>query len=79
MTQDRHYRRAMTTDRALAILDEHSGTQFDPAAVELLRAELAVSPQISTVFATVGDTAAQDAQLACDHALPAGYIGGHAR
>lgn len=78
MTQDRHYRRAMTTDRALAILDEHSGTQFDPAAVDLLRAELAASPQISTVFANVGDTATEDAHLACDHALPVGYIGEHA-
>jgi putative nucleotidyltransferase with HDIG domain len=34
LTSDRPYRRALTTDAAIAILRERSGTMYDPAAVE---------------------------------------------
>lgn len=77
MTQDRHYRTAMTSQRALEILAEHTGTQFDPAALQLLRAELAASPELTTVFASLGDTATDDSQSTCAHALPGGYLSHH--
>jgi HD-GYP domain-containing protein (c-di-GMP phosphodiesterase class II) len=35
MTTDRCYRKALTTEKALAVLEECSGTQFDPAVVRL--------------------------------------------
>jgi HD-GYP domain-containing protein (c-di-GMP phosphodiesterase class II) len=34
MTSDRPYREAMTHAEALAELDRHAGTQFDPRVVE---------------------------------------------
>ena len=36
MTNDRPYRRGMALDEAYDELQRHSGTQFDPAAVEAL-------------------------------------------
>jgi len=41
MAHTRHYRSAMETDRAIAILREHSGTQWLPHAVEVVVATLA--------------------------------------
>jgi diguanylate cyclase (GGDEF)-like protein len=40
MTSDRAYRRAMPQDEALAELERGAGTQFDPAVVKALAAEL---------------------------------------
>ena len=40
MTNDRPYRKAMTHKEALAELEHGSGTQFDPAVVEALKAVL---------------------------------------
>ena len=40
MTNDRPYRKAMTHEEALAELEHGSGTQFDPAVVEALKAVL---------------------------------------
>jgi diguanylate cyclase (GGDEF)-like protein len=40
MTSDRPYRRAMSFERAKAELRKHAGTQFDPAVVDALLAEL---------------------------------------
>lgn len=40
MTNDRPYRKALTHELALAELEHGSGTQFDPAAVEALKAVL---------------------------------------
>lgn len=40
MTNNRRYRRAMPTDRALAILDAHAGTQWDPCCVDLVIEEV---------------------------------------
>jgi HD-GYP domain-containing protein (c-di-GMP phosphodiesterase class II) len=42
MTTDRPYRRAMSTELAVAELRAHAGTQFDPRVVEALIAELGV-------------------------------------
>ena len=41
MTSDRTYRSALPVGDALAELDRHAGTQFDPACVAALRAHLA--------------------------------------
>jgi putative nucleotidyltransferase with HDIG domain len=40
MTSDRSYRRAMAHEEAIRELEAHAGTQFDPAVVEALVAEL---------------------------------------
>jgi HD-GYP domain-containing protein (c-di-GMP phosphodiesterase class II) len=37
LTADRHYRKGMTPERALAIIDEGVGTKFDERIVEVLR------------------------------------------
>jgi putative nucleotidyltransferase with HDIG domain len=47
MTSDRSYRRGMTHERAMEILVEHAGTQFDPRLVEIfcsLPREILVGP-----------------------------------
>jgi HD-GYP domain-containing protein (c-di-GMP phosphodiesterase class II) len=49
MTSDRPYRRAMTVETALSELYAKAGTQFDPAAVEGLRAVLEEHPDLATV------------------------------
>ena len=36
MTSDRHYRRALPLDQTVEELKRHSGTQFDPAVVDVL-------------------------------------------
>jgi HD-GYP domain-containing protein (c-di-GMP phosphodiesterase class II) len=43
MTSDRSYRRAMAHEEAVAELRAHAGTQFDPAVVEAVIAEVAVT------------------------------------
>jgi putative nucleotidyltransferase with HDIG domain len=44
MTSDRSYRRAMSVEAAEAELRAHAGTQFEPAVVDALLAELAARP-----------------------------------
>lgn len=44
LTSDRPYRRAMTTDEALAVIAERRGTMYDPHVVDAFRALL---PQLS--------------------------------
>jgi HD-GYP domain-containing protein (c-di-GMP phosphodiesterase class II) len=44
MTSDRSYRLAMAPDAAMAELERHSGTQFDPSCVAALRTHLARGP-----------------------------------
>jgi putative nucleotidyltransferase with HDIG domain len=46
MTSDRSYRRAMASEAALAELDRHAGTQFDPACVDALKAALQSAPAL---------------------------------
>ncbi len=41
MTHERPYRKAMSHDEAIKQLDLHSGAQFDPAVVEVMKAVLA--------------------------------------
>jgi diguanylate cyclase (GGDEF)-like protein/putative nucleotidyltransferase with HDIG domain len=41
MTSDRSYRRALPPEAAMAELERHAGTQFDPACVDALRTVLA--------------------------------------
>ncbi|MEA2340519.1 MAG: hypothetical protein QOG11_596, partial [Solirubrobacteraceae bacterium] len=45
MTSDRSYRRALPAEAAMAELERHTGTQFDPACVAALRTVLARDPQ----------------------------------
>ena len=40
MTSDRPYRNALSREAALRELEEHAGSQFDPACVELLLGHL---------------------------------------
>jgi putative nucleotidyltransferase with HDIG domain len=58
MTTDRSYRRGMTHERAIEILIEFAGTQFDPNLVEIFRnlpREILIDPSASDLFASVGD------------------------
>ena len=52
MTSDRPYRRAMSAQAALAELRRNSGTQFDPAVVEVFVTEVLES--VEAVAGTVG-------------------------
>jgi HD-GYP domain-containing protein (c-di-GMP phosphodiesterase class II) len=45
LTADRVYRSAWSSERALALLHEESGTAFDPVCVEALEAVLAAAPE----------------------------------
>lgn len=75
ITHGRHYRSARTSAEALAILSEHAGSQFDPAVVDLLRAELAEGGGIrAPVFDAVGRGVGTGA--VCVDALPVGVSGG---
>ncbi len=69
MTYTRHYREGMGRERAVAILREHAGSQWDPTVVETVVAVTARDP--IGVFDKVGTAAASDA-LACSclDALP---------
>lgn len=74
ITYGRHYRSALTSAEALAILSEHAGSQFDPLAVALLRAELAEDDGVqSPVFDAVGRSAPTAA--VCADAMPVGVTG----
>jgi HD-GYP domain-containing protein (c-di-GMP phosphodiesterase class II) len=44
MTSDRPYRKGMPQKRAIEILKEESGKQFDPASVEALLKALGTKP-----------------------------------
>ncbi len=45
LTADRVYREAWTSERALALLHDDSGTAFDPVCVDALEAVLAARPE----------------------------------
>ena len=47
MTSDRSYRAAMTREAALAELETHAGTQFDPACVAALKTALAATASVA--------------------------------
>jgi HD-GYP domain-containing protein (c-di-GMP phosphodiesterase class II) len=44
MTSNRTYRRAIDLDEAIAELEANAGSQFDPAVIEALVAELGPAP-----------------------------------
>jgi HD-GYP domain-containing protein (c-di-GMP phosphodiesterase class II) len=78
MVSDRPYRAGMTVHRAEAILREGAGTQWSPAAVAAVLAELQVggpvrSPRLATVgrIAVAGPTPVEEAALV-DACLPSG-------
>ena len=67
LTSDRPYRRALTTDAAIAILRERSGTMYDPRVVEAfvrvlpeLQATLEVEDHPAVADARSGTSAAQE-------------------
>ncbi len=64
MTHDRQYRKAMPTKLALAILREHSGSQWDPAVVDQVIAVLPSMPAVAS-FDEVGRLSA--AAAAAEH------------
>ncbi len=71
MASTRHYREGMGPDRALAILREHAGSQWDPEIVEALARVLGprVGPVLPSALAEVG----QDLEVGiacCVDALP---------
>jgi putative two-component system response regulator len=51
LTSDRPYRRALSPDRAVAMIRERCGTMYDPAIV---RAFLSVQPTLASALAGVG-------------------------
>ena len=57
MTSDRPYRKALTLDAAIAELSDNSGTQFDPAIVEVFSAILEEGTFYSSRFEKVSDAA----------------------
>jgi len=68
MTNTRHYREGMGRDRAVSILREHAGSQWDPAIVEAVVAVTANDP--SGEFDEVGAAVVGDHACACLDALP---------
>jgi len=45
MTSDRPYRRGMSDEQAVRVLQQHAGTQFDPAVVPVLAGIIASAPE----------------------------------
>ena len=52
MTSDRSYRRAMSTEVAMAELEQCSGTQFDPAVVSAVRDVVSKAKSITPAYAS---------------------------
>ena len=52
MTADRSYRRAMSTEVAMAELEQCSGTQFDPAVVSAVRDVVSKAKSITPAYAS---------------------------
>lgn len=79
MANTRQYREGMGADRALAILREHSGSQWDSAVVEAFATALARWQPTFSTLANVGrgEAAAEgeiDDWCSCVDALPAGLV-----
>ncbi|WP_338130686.1 hypothetical protein [Cohnella ginsengisoli] len=75
MTSDRPYRRGMPFEKALAILEEGKGTQWDPAYVELfvsrMRGEMSIGPLAINVKDRPGASLGRSLTSGC---LPGGPL-----
>ena len=74
MAHSRHYREGMGAERALAILREHAGSQWDPEVVTVV-CEIVDRDGASTdegALASVGRDERTEAFCGCADALPAG-------
>ncbi len=69
MAHTRHYRQGMGPERALAVLREHAGLQWSPAAVDLVVAEIGSAGSPGVLW-EVGLPADWLAHSAVCHALP---------
>ncbi len=78
MANTRQYRVGMGTDRAIAILREHAGSQWDPRCVSALVDVVARGAVSAAVFDDVGRTDGLEpvAFCGCEDALPAGVLVG---
>jgi putative nucleotidyltransferase with HDIG domain len=65
MANTRQYRTGMGIDRAIAILQEHAGSQWDPAVVEALVSVVRRGLPAYTVLAGVGRSDAHASTLGC--------------
>ena len=72
MANTRQYRTGMGNDRAVAILQEHAGSQWDAAVVEALIQSLARMHKLSSSLEMVGrsDSVEVEQFCGCDDALP---------
>lgn len=74
MAHTRQYRVGMGNDRAVAVLREHAGSQWDPLVVDALVVVLSRDDGVSNALDDVGRTA-PDGEVArfcgCEDALPA--------
>ncbi len=80
MSNTRHYREAMGVERVIAILREHSGSQWDAKVVEALVVVLRRAPHTETALAAVGRSAVTELPewetCGCFDAVPVGVAGG---
>jgi HD-GYP domain-containing protein (c-di-GMP phosphodiesterase class II) len=78
MANTRQYRVGMGIDKAIAILREHAGSQWDPRCVEALVQVVRRGVVSAAVFDEVGRTDAVDAIAfcGCEDALPVGVLVG---
>jgi HD-GYP domain-containing protein (c-di-GMP phosphodiesterase class II) len=72
MAHTRHYREGLGAERAIAVLQQFAGSQWDPRAVELITATVASGAAEQNVLADVGRPG-NGAEIACGclDALPA--------
>ena len=68
MAHTRHYRKGMGHDRAVAVLREHAGSQWDATVVDIVTRVTAGA--VVGVFRNVGTTSTTHVPCACRDALP---------
>ena len=67
MANTRQYRVGMGVERAIAVLEEHAGSQWDAHCVRCLIEQIRVDPPTTPSFDQIG----RDVACGCDNALPA--------
>jgi HD-GYP domain-containing protein (c-di-GMP phosphodiesterase class II) len=71
MAHTRHYRQGLGAERAIAVLQEYAGIQWNPQAVELVIAAARTDAGSGNILAGTGrDGALADIACGCLHALP---------